>query len=205
MPALLWRERTVFTCALPPRPPYFSAKEYLQIEAQSPIKHEYIDGRLYAMVGVSEAHNLIAGNLITLLRNHLRGSGCRVFFSGMKVRIEARNRFYYPDVLVTWDERDRDRDTLHFKRFPKLIVEILSDSTEAFDRGDKFEDYQSLESLREYVLVSSKRPLVQCFRRTDARLWVLQSYTGEQESFELLSLDLLAPLAALYEDVSLLG
>lgn len=157
------------------------------------------------MVGVSEAHNLIAGNLITLLRNHLRGSGCRVFFSGMKVRIEARNRFYYPDVLVTWDERDRDRDTLHFKRFPKLIVEILSDSTEAFDRGDKFEDYQSLESLREYVLVSSKRPLVQCFRRTDARLWVLQSYTGEQESFELLSLDLLAPLAALYEDVSLLG
>ncbi len=182
--------------------PYFSVDEYLQIEEQSPIKHEYMDGRIYAMVGVSGAHNIIAGNLITLLRSHLRGSGCRVYFSDMKVRIESRNRFFYPDLLVTCDSRDRDQETPNHKRFPNLIVEILSDSTEAFDRGDKFEDYQTIESLQEYVLVSSKRQSVQCFRRNGAGLWVLQSYTQEQEAFQFNSVNFSSSLEMLYEDVS---
>jgi Uma2 family endonuclease len=167
-----------------PQPPYFSPEEYLQIEAKSLIKHEYIDGQIYAMVGVSDAHNVIAGNLITLLRNHLRGSGCRVYFSDMKARIESRNRFFYPDLMITCDSRD-------------------SDATEAFDRGDKFENYRALESLREYVLISSKRFLVECYRRNETEQWVLETYTQELGSFQLQSLNFSGTLHQLYEDVEL--
>jgi Uma2 family endonuclease len=186
-----------------PQPPYFSTEEYLQIEAASPIKHEYIDGRMYAMVGVSDPHNAIGVNLISMLRNHLRGSGCRVYYSDMKARLEERNRFFYPDVMVTCDPRDFATESLYFKRYPSLIVEILSDSTEAFDRGDKFEDYRTLESLREYVLISSKRPLVECYRRSELNLWVLQTFHRESESFQLQSIQFTGSMQQLYEDVIL--
>ncbi len=123
-------------------------EEYLQFEETSPIKHEYIDGQVYSMAGTTDTHNIVAGNIYTIIRNHLRGSNCRVYFPDVKVRLEKRNHFYYPDIIITCD--DRDRETATYKRFPKLIVEVLSDSTEAFDRGDKFNDYQTLESLEEY-------------------------------------------------------
>jgi Uma2 family endonuclease len=191
-----------------PQQPQLTPDEYLHMEAQSPVKHEYIDGQIYAMAGASDPHVTIAGNLFALLRSHVRGSGCRVYISDMKVPIEALNRFYYPDVLVTCDERDSeallrsaDRETPTYKRFPTLIVEVLSDSTEAFDRGDKFADYQNLESLREYVLINTKRQRVECLRRNDEGLWVLQFYTPQQTSFRLDSIDFEETLEALYEDV----
>jgi Uma2 family endonuclease len=117
----------------------------------------------------------------------------------MKARIEARNRFYYPDIMVTCDPRDQETST--YKRFPKLVVEVLSDSTEAFDRGDKFVDYQALESLEEYVLINTRHQRVECFRRNEAGLWVLQYYTPEEGKFVLQSLDFSDTLEALYEDV----
>jgi Uma2 family endonuclease len=182
-----------------PQQPYLTPEEYLHLEAQSPVKHEYIDGQIYAMAGASDPHVTIAGNLFALLRSHVRGSGCRVYISDMKARIESLNRFYYPDVLVSCD--DRDRETPTYKRFPTLIVEVLSDSTEAFDRGDKFADYQNFESLREYVVINTKRQRVECFRRNDEGLWVLQFYTPEQISFRLDSISFEGTLDALYEDV----
>ncbi|MBW4650912.1 MAG: Uma2 family endonuclease [Kastovskya adunca ATA6-11-RM4] len=182
-----------------PQHPYLTADEYLQLEEQSPVKHEYIDGQIYAMAGASDPHVTIALNLATLLRNHVRGSGCRVYISDMKARIETLNRFYYPDVMVTCDSRDQEKPT--YKRFPTLIIEVLSDSTEAFDRGDKFADYQELDSLREYVLINTKRTRVECFRRNDEGLWVLQSYTPEQRAFRLDSIDFEGTLETLYEDV----
>lgn len=178
--------------------PSLTADEYLHLEEQSPIKHEYIDGQIYAMAGASDPHVTLAGNLFALLRSHVRGSGCRVYISDMKARLESLNRFYYPDVMVTCDPRDRETPT--YKRFPTLIVEVLSDSTEAFDRGDKFSDYQTLESLQEYVLINTKRQRVECFRRNDEGLWVLQSYTPPQ-SFQLKSVNFEETLAILYEDV----
>lgn len=121
--------------------------EYLQLEPESVTKHEYMNGDVYAIAGASDVHVTIAGNLFALLRNHVRGRACRIYISDMKARVEARNCFYYPDLMVTCDERDRETST--FKRFPKLIVEVLSDSTEAFDRGDKFTAYQALDTLEE--------------------------------------------------------
>ncbi|MEQ9621058.1 Uma2 family endonuclease [Coleofasciculus chthonoplastes] len=182
-----------------PRHPYLTPDQYLKMEEQSPIKHEYIDGQIYAMAGASDPHVTIAGNLFALLRSHVRGSGCRVYISDMKARIESLNRFYYPDVMVTCDPLDQETST--YKRFPTLIVEVLSDSTEAFDRGDKFADYQELESLREYVLINTKRQRVDCFRRNDEGLWVLQFYTPIQQEFKLESIGFTGELVALYEDV----
>lgn len=175
--------------------------QYLQLEAESPVKHDYIDGYIYAQAGATDAHNTIAGNLFALLRNHVRGSGCRVYISDMKVRIESRNRFYYPDILVTCDPRDQETDT--FKRFPRLIVEVLSDSTEAFDRGDKFVDYQAIETLQEYILINTKHQRVDCFRRNAEGLWVFQYYTAAQHAFQLHSIDFEVAIDFLYEDVTL--
>lgn len=179
---------------------YLTPEQYLQQEEQSLEKHEYRDGEVYARAGAMDEHVTIAGNLAAELRQFLRGSGCRVYITDMKARIESINRFFYPDVMVTCDPRDQE--TAGYKRFPKLIVEVLSDSTEAYDRGDKFADYRQLESLQEYVLVSAKRQRVDCFRRGQNGLWMLQAY-GEQptdRTFALESLGFTGEFAMLYED-----
>jgi Uma2 family endonuclease len=178
---------------------YLTPEEYLKLEEKSDIKHEYIDGYAYAMAGAIDSHVTISGNLFSMLRSHLRGSGCRVYIADMKARIESINRYFYPDVMVTCDRRDRE--TPQYKQFPCLIVEVLSDSTEAFDRGDKFADYQQFESLREYVLINAKRQRVECFRRNSEGLWVLQSYTAESGMFQLQSIEFEGTMEALYEDV----
>ena len=173
-------------------------EEYLQLESTSDIKHEYIDGDVYAMAGATDIHVTIALNIAVLLRGHLRGSGCRVYISDMKVRIESKNRFYYPDVLVTCEDRDRENST--FKKFPSLIIEVLSDSTEAFDRGDKFADYQSLP-IQEYVLINTKKARIECFRRTKDDLWLLQFYELKDSQFQLTSINFQGKISSVYEEV----
>ncbi|AZB71907.1 Uma2 family endonuclease [Synechococcus elongatus] len=178
-----------------------SVADYLQFEAASDVKHEYRAGEVYAMASATDAHSTIAGNLFVFLRNHVRGSGCRVYMSDMKARLERSNCFYYPDLLVTCDPRDQETAT--YKRFPKLIVEVLSPSTEAFDRGDKFADYQTLESLEEYVLISTSRQRVDCFRHSPEGIWTLQFYLPNAEVLPLQSIGLEVQLSELYEDVTL--
>ena len=185
--------------ALTQQTPYLTPEEYLKFEEESSSKHEYIDGEVYAMAGASDPHVTIALNLASQLLGHLRGRGCRIYITDMKARIEAKNRFYYPDVMVTCDLRDRE--TTNYKRFPCLIVEVLSSSTEAFDRGDKFADYQTLESLQEYVLINASRHRVECFRRGNDGLWILQSYAGENSNFQLQSIDFEGIMTSLYEEV----
>lgn len=182
-------------------PDYLSADDYLRLEADSDIKHEYIDGGAYAMAGVSDVHVTISLNLAVLLRVHTRGSGCRVYISDMKLRVEATNSFFYPDVMVTCDPRDGE--SRNHKGFPKVLVEVLSDSTEAFDRGDKFASYRTLETLEEYVLISTRHRRVEIFRRGEAGRWVLETYSDGKETFALESLGFTGTVAELYEDVSL--
>lgn len=179
---------------------YLSPDEYLQLEATSETKHEYRDGEAYAMAGTTDAHNTIAINLVTLIRSHLRGSNCRVYFADVKARLEECNCYYYPDLMVTCDPRDAETTT--YKRYPKLIIEVLSDSTEAFDRGDKFIDYQTLDSLQEYVLISTKQQRVDCYRRTEEGLWLFQFYAPSHNTFHLTSLEFKAELTNLYEDIA---
>jgi Uma2 family endonuclease len=179
---------------------YLSPDEYLAGEEHSPIKHEYIDGQVYAMVGATDVHVTIALNTATLIRDHLRGKGCRTYISDMKLRVESANRFFYPDIVVTCDPRDRE--TPLFKRFPCLIVEVLSPSTEAFDRGDKFVDYQLLETLQEYVLISTTRQRVDRFQRNAEGLWVLRSFVPGQ-TVQFTSIDFETNLEAIYEDADI--
>ena len=176
---------------------YVSPEDYLEGERISPIQHEYRQGEIYAMAGASDAHVTISLNLATLLRNHVRGSGCRAYMAEMKARIEQANIFYYPDVMVTCDERDKNPED--FKRYPCLIVEVLSPTTAAFDRGDKFADYRTLDTLQEYVLINQERVSVECFRRNEEGLWVLYLY-GEGEEFHLASVDFRCAIVALYSN-----
>jgi len=177
---------------------YISPEEYLEGEKISIIKHEYRQGEVYAMSGASDPHDAIAVNLLAMLKSHLRGKGCRVYSSDMKVRIETADVFYYPDVKVTCDERDKD--SLYFKRYPSLVVEVLSPTTQGFDRGEKFANYRQIETLQEYVLISQEKMTVECFRRNAEGRWVLYPY-GPGEEVHLASVDFRCPIADIYEDV----
>lgn len=177
-----------------------SQEAYLQAEQDSSVKHEYRHGLVYAMAGASNVHVLIAGNLFAMMRNHVRGSDCRAYISDTKVNIELLQTYYYSDVVVNCDQRDREFK--NFLCYPCLIVEVLSDTTEALDRGDKFADYRHLDSLQEYVLVSQTRKRVDCFRRNAEGQWVLYSY-DEADDMHLASIDFRCAVAEVYEDVDL--
>lgn len=182
---------------------YFTPEDYLDIERISLIKHEYFQGQLIAMAGASKAHVIITSNLSALLVNHLRGSGCIAYAVDMKVRLPSLNIFYYPDLAITCDQRDRVSNE-DFILHPKLIIEILSDSTEAFDRGDKFSDYKSIPELEEYVLVDQKQVLVERFQRKSETLWVPQIFqAGETVTFP--SINFSCEIENLYENIDQLS
>lgn len=178
----------------------FRPDDYLEWESRQETRNEYIAGEVFAMVGARDAHNTVSGNLYILLRTHLRGGPCRVFANDMKLRVEPADCYLYPDVFVTCDERDRGPQADIAKRHPTLIVEVLSESTAAFDRGRKFGYYRELESLQEYALVDPDRPSVEVFRRDVTGHWVLYPF-GRGETVEFASVGLHAPMEAVYEEV----
>jgi len=178
---------------------FLTIEEYLKFELESEIRHEYVGGEIFAMAGASEEHNLIVGNIITLLRPHLRGTPCRAFVSDMKVKIKVQkaNIFYYPDLVVTCDPNDRER---YFKTLPTLIVEVLSNSTKTIDKREKRLNYQSIESLQEYVLVSQSEIKVEIYRRDAQGNWLLE-VLGRDDQLTLDSIGLNLTMADIYEDV----
>jgi len=176
-----------------------TAEDYLQGEASAEYKHEYLNGKVWAMVGATDAHVTIAMNLGFLLKQSLKDTPCRTYISDMKVNIEKANAFFYPDVLVTCNAKDRD--SALFKQHPVFIAEVLSPSTEAFDRGQKFSAYRQLESLQTYWLIDSGTMSVDCFNRRDNNEWLLHGYENAAEIVRMPALDLEWPLQSLYEEV----
>jgi Uma2 family endonuclease len=178
---------------------FLTVEEYLKAEESSNIRHEYVDGEIFAMAGASEEHNLIAGNIYALLRPHLRGTPCRAFVSDMKLKVNVQNAdiFYYPDLLVTCEPNDKER---YFKTRPTLIVEVLSNSTKTTDKREKRMNYQSIESLREYVLVYQDEIKVEVYRKDDQGSWLLE-LLGKDDKLHLNSIDLTLTMADIYEDV----
>ena len=181
------------------RRPRFTPQEYFEWEAQQELRHEYFGGEVFAMTGGSLPHADIALNVASVLREHLRGR-CKVRNSDAKVGITEAGPFVYPDVSVTCD--DRDRTAQQFSRYPCLIVEVLSPSTEAYDRGGKFALYRRLESLQEYVLVGSETKTIEVFRRDQQGAWTFIPY-GEGDKIELTSVGLTVAIDGIYEDVVL--
>jgi Uma2 family endonuclease len=185
------------------KPQLISVEEYLEGEQHSDVRHEYIGGLVYAMAGTSDEHSFIVGNLHAALHPHLRGKSCRLFMLDAKVRLQAAgddNIFYYPDLMVACDPRDKDR---FFKRFPRVLVEVLSESTERIDRREKFLSYTQIETLEEYVLVAQDKMEVTLFRR--ANQWQPELLKMAAQFLPLASIDFSIPLASIYEGVNFAG
>lgn len=181
-----------------PKIPHLNPQEYLEWEEKQPVKHEYINGEIYAMTGGTIFHNDITINLTSALKSHLRGKGCKVQMVDVKVGISEKGPFFYPDIMVTCDERDKKERLVIYH--PCLIIKVLSPSTEAFDRGDKFKFYRQIDTLTEYVLIDAEKINVECFRLNEKRLWELHPYQDNEE-FYLNSINFSGPLSLIYEDV----
>jgi Uma2 family endonuclease len=177
----------------------FSPDEYLAWEADQLEKHEYVDGEVFAMTGAGAGHVTVMGNVYMALRQHLKGSPCRTFMSDMKVQAESASSYFYPDVVVTCSPRDT-QDPL-IKREPTLIVEVLSPSTAAYDRGGKFSAYRQLASLQEYVLIDIETRATDVYRKGVDGLWVLHPFT-RNASVELASMSLTITAAVLFDEVA---
>ncbi len=177
---------------------FVSVEDYLAGEMASAIRHEYLGGLVYAMAGETWDHNQITGNLYMTVRRRLKGKPCRVFMSDVRVNFQLHDDeyYYYPDIVVTCDKRDAGP---RFVRHPKLIMEVLSESTERVDRREKFLAYTSVPSFEEYVLVAQAGRAVTVFRR--ANNWKAEVTTGARASVVFKSLGVRAPLAAIYEGV----
>jgi Uma2 family endonuclease len=176
-------------------PHYLSPQEYLELENNSQHRHEYRYGLAYAMAGGTDNHDRLIFNVLKAIDSRLGGTECR-FYSG-NVKVNYKDEFYYyPDAFVTCDQRDRE--DRYIKRYPKLIVEILSKSTRKFDEGEKFTDYQKMESLEEYILIEQEKQQVECRRRQADNTWTTAIYqTGDQVKFT--SIDLEIAIAQLYQ------
>jgi Uma2 family endonuclease len=173
-----------------------SVDEYLEFEASSEHRHEYIDGAVYAMSGASENHELIAGNLFAAIHGHLRGGPCRTYISNFKLRlqIDQRDLFYYPDVMVACV---REGVSSHYLHHPKLIVEVLSPSTESIDRREKFLSYKQIATVEEYALASQDSAQVTIYRRVEK--WAPRMYTGSDSVATFQSIGLCLALGQIYE------
>lgn len=189
--------------------PRMTAQEYLVWEEVQPLRYEYLNGEVVAMTGGTIPHNQVAVNLAAVLKSHLRGKGCKVLTSDAKVAVSEQGPFHYADVSVTCDERDRA--ARQFIRYPCLVAEVLSPSTEAVDRGEKFRQYRRIETLREYLLIDPDSPSVECYRLNERGNWellqfALEDFGAEAQTCEvkLTSVGLTFPLSLLYEDVELL-
>jgi Uma2 family endonuclease len=182
--------------ALPDRL-FMSAAKYLEWELTQEERYEYWDGEVVAMSGGTRNHNRISGNFFRLLDDALLDRHCDVYIADVKVQVEPGQKYFYPDVVVTCDERDDDAQLV---QFPCLIIEVLSPSTEAIDRGAKFAMYRQFTSLQEYVLVQVDRPKVEVFRRNDRNQWVLSEYDREDRLL-LESIGIEIAIADLYRQV----
>ena len=171
-----------------------SQDDYLAGELCSEVRHEYVAGQIFAMVGGAWAHNVITGNVFTALHNHLRGKPCRVFMSDMKVKSEKANAYYYPDVVVSCETPSKHAT---FLEEPVLIIEVLSASTESIDRREKRFAYQAIRSLQEYVLIHQNKRKVEIYRSETESSWQLETYEYDEKVFFKVA-DLDVPMELIY-------
>ncbi|CRI65180.1 conserved hypothetical protein [Thiocapsa sp. KS1] len=182
--------------------PQYGFEDYLAAErAGCDVKHEYVNGEVFAMTGASFTHNLIVLNLGSELRARLKGTPCHVLPSDMRVRIEAANAGKYPDLVALCEAPRFHDDRQDVLLNPALIVEVLSASTEAYDRGGKFATYRRLPSLEEYVLVSQHRPLVEVFTRQPDGRWILSETEGLDAEVAFASLGCRVAMREIYDKV----
>lgn len=186
--------------SLPKR--YFTPKEYLTLESEAEYKSQYVAGEIFAMAGAQPAHIDIVDNLTTALRTRFRGRPCKSYSSEMRVQVEKGEMWTYPDIVALCGTPKFETSVnppclLN----PQVVIEVLSRSTEAFDRGDKYIRYQQLESLTDYVLVSSEKMRVEHFSRREDGTWGMAEYRQPEQRLALANVEVELPLAEIYERV----
>ena len=184
---------------------YYTPEEYITLERKAipdagTVRSEYMNGEIIATFGASFEHNLITYNISGELRNRLKGSGCLAFANEMRVSIPSANSYFYPDVGVVCEEPRFEDDVLDILLNPIVVVEVLSPSTEAYDRGDKFAHYRQLQSLQEYILVSQDKVRVDHYVR-HATQWILTDFQALEQHLPLTSIQCELPLQEIYENV----
>lgn len=188
--------------AFPQAVKQYTAEEYLALERASMEKHEYYRGEIFAMSGASLPHNQIQMNFIGETRNFLKGKSCDIFGSDLRVHIPVNGLYTYPDAVIVCGAlqlMDKEVDTL---LNPAVIVEVLSKSTQSYDRGDKFALYRAIPSLKEYILVSSESMGVEQYTRQENNTWVLKEFQQLHDSLQIAAINFSLPLAELYSGVS---
>jgi Uma2 family endonuclease len=180
---------------------YYTVEHYLQLERSGDTKHEYFDGQIFALAGSSENHNLIAAHILGILYAQVRKRPCKVYPSDMRVKIAKTKLYTYPDISIACGTSafdDIDSDTL---LNPTVIFEILSPSTEKYDRGKKFEHYRTIATLQEYILVSQNSHLVEQYTRQTDNAWLLTIHDTLESRVDLQSVHCALLLADIYEDI----
>ncbi|MFN7515871.1 MAG: Uma2 family endonuclease [Dolichospermum sp.] len=178
--------------------PKLTPEEYFVWEEKQLLRHEYLNGEIYAMSGRTQNHGRIASNIIFIVKGHLRGGGCQVGNSDCRVNILETKDYVYPDVSVTCE--DSDRTATQAIQYPCLIVEVLSPSTANYDRGDKFRLYRRNPRLQDYVLVDAEKIAIDLYRKNDRGNWEIFNYQSG-DNIELRSIDLSFPIESVYEDI----
>jgi Uma2 family endonuclease len=178
-----------------PEHPYVSVEEYLEAELHSHVRHEYVEGHVYAKAGASDDHNRIAGNIFSFLHSALRGKPCEPFINDMKVKIQLASAFYYPDVLVACDPTDKEQ---YYRERPVVIVEVLSPETRGTDEREKAIAYRLVSSIDLYLLVDQDRLRITALHRTDND-WSREVIEGRGAALKLECLGVEIPMERIYE------
>lgn len=186
-----------------PKTTYLTPEEYLAFERRAEYKNEYIDGEIVAMTGASRRHNIIGVNISGELRQQLKGRPCERYVSDMRVRIPSKRMYTYPDVVVACDEPQFEDDDLDTLLNPTVIIEVLSVSTERYDRFKKFSFYRTIESLAEYVLVAQHEYRVEQYTKQPDGRWLLSDHRSLSDVVELASVQCTLALREVYDKVSL--
>jgi Uma2 family endonuclease len=184
---------------------FYTPEEYLRLERQAECKSEYFNGQIFAMAGASPEHNLIVGNIVTQLNLQLRDRPCTVYPSDLRVQVSSTGLYTYPDVIVICEEvrfADDENDTV---TNPTLIVEVLSPTTKNYDRGEKFEHYRAVASLKEYILVAQDKHHVEQFVRQPNNQWILSETNRTDGIVVLDSIDCVLAPADIYSKVNIPG
>jgi Uma2 family endonuclease len=183
------------------KPKLYTSAEYLEFERQSEVKHELIDGEIFEMAGAVKRHNQISANIIRLLGNQLLERDCNAFSSDMRVKITATEKYTYPDIVAVCGKEIYEDETEDTLINPQLIIEVLSKSTEGYDRGAKFEYYQTIESFTEYVLITQEPFRVEQFVRKNKNEWTYFEFRKPEDIVRLNSIDCEISLQDIYHKI----
>lgn len=187
-----------------PKKNYISEEDYLTMEAVSPVRHEYYDGEIFQLAGASDEHNTIAMNISSELHQQLKKRPCKVYQNDMRLYIEKEGIYVYPDVMVVCGEPEIKKfKSLDSLLNPVLIVEVLSESTADYDKSTKFDQYRTIDSFSEYLLVSQYLKKVILYTKLPNGSWILRDYIGDKTEIELSSIDCMLAMDDIYDKVNL--